>query len=697
MKSFRLCACLVGWLLLSLGATAAEEVTLESLLKEMTDRSTLAKFPLPAYTCSQASSYDRNSDDPNNKKTWFANADRSQWVRIEENEVDGEKRREFVMMDEAGPGAIVRFWGTWHGPRGEKFSNGTLRIYLDGSDTPAIEGPIQEVLDQGMLAGAPLSQGVSPSTPYGQRGHNLYLPIPYAQHCKVTYETDVYMDIGAQRGEALYYQINYRTYAPGTEVESFTMDGLKEAKPAIEKTQAALLSAYDPQSSSFAAAEHLLRKGDTAEVKREGSQAIEQITLKVDAEDIDQALRSTVMKIEFDGEKCVWVPVGEFFGIGYQPAEYKSFYTEQRSDGTLVANWVMPFEKSAKVALENLDDQSVKVDLKVKSSPWQWDDRSMHFHAVWQELYKVDSFVGSDRPGDAAYDVNYVTVDGKGVYVGDTLTIFNGAAAWWGEGDEKIYVDGESFPSHIGTGTEDYYGYAWCRPENFSAPFHAQPTGDGNLIGGFSVNSRYRGLDAIPFTKSIQFDMELWHWKSTKVNYAPTAFFYARPGATANVEPDTEAAARAVTRSRGEMGTIFVVEGVTEGENLKIVSKTGGSTQQQHHGDWGWSNEQQLWWRDTNVGDELVVEFPAKTAGRYEVIANLTQASDYGKVEVLVNDQPAKTIDSYAEGVSSREVSLGEFDLLEGANRLTIRLVGHNDKAITRGMFGLDYLKLEEK
>ena len=82
--------------------------------------------------------------------------------------------------------------------------------------------------------------------------------------------------------------------------------------------------------------------------------------------------------------------------------------------------------------------------------------------------------------------MNYVTLQGQGTVVGDTLTVFNGTNAWWGEGDEKIYIDGEAFPSHVGTGTEDYYGYAWCRPEAFQSPFHAQPCGDGNLAGGFS-------------------------------------------------------------------------------------------------------------------------------------------------------------------------------------------------------------------
>ncbi len=187
------------------------------------------------------------------------------------------------------------------------------------------------------------------------------------------------------------------------------------------------------------------------------------------------------------------------------------------------------------------------VEGKALVSPWKWDDRSMYFHATWRQLTKVPSFrEGTTKPEEGAFDVNFVEVAGQGVYVGDTLTVFNGADAWWGEGDEKIFVDGEVFPSHIGTGTEDYFGYAWCRPEFFASPFHAQPTGAGNLTAGFSVNSRYRALDAIPFTKSVKFDMELWHWANTVVNYAPATFWYARPGATHNVA--------AGPRNRGQAG-----------------------------------------------------------------------------------------------------------------------------------------------
>jgi len=47
--------------------------------------------------------------------------------------------------------------------------------------------------------------------------------------------------------------------------------------------------------------------------------------------------------------------------------------------------------------------------------------------------------------------------------VGDQVTVLNPDDGWWGEGDEKIYIDEDrdkKFPSHFGAGTEDFYGWA---------------------------------------------------------------------------------------------------------------------------------------------------------------------------------------------------------------------------------------------
>ncbi|MCA9263867.1 MAG: DUF2961 domain-containing protein [Planctomycetales bacterium] len=677
---------------------AGEPVTLTSLLAEMISRETLARSPQPAYRCRQASSYDRRSIDPADPASWFANADRSQWVRVEDRDMDGRKRHEYVMMDAAGPGAIVRFWGTWHGPRGEPFSNGTLRVYIDGNDVPAIEGPIEEVLDGGLLAKGPLSEGVSPKTPYAQRGHNLYLPIPYAKHCKVTYSTDVLVDQGAERGEAVYYQINYRTYEPETPVVSFSMSELERVQDLLGSTQKTLVARHQAEAASTSKMNRSLASGEIARVDLDGSQAIVEMAIKLTADDLAQALRSTVVKIAFDNEPCVWVPVGDFFGIGYEMSFYHTYFTEVAGDETMRCWWIMPFEKSATVALENLGDQDVAVDVTVRHEPWAWDGRSMHFHAAWEELHKVSTRRESKQAGDGAFNVNYVTIQGQGVYVGDTLTVFNGAAAWWGEGDETIYVDDETFPSHFGTGTEDYYGYAWCRPEKFSSPFHAQPRGDGNMSGGFSVNSRYRSLDAIPFRRSLRFDMELWHWADTLVNYAPTVFYYARPGSSDNKVFLPEAAARTITHSRAELGTIHVVDGAIEGENLYLASHSGGSVQFQQSGNWGWSNEHQLWWQGASVGDELVLALMVEQAGSYDISACLTKAPDYARVSMRFNDsQETQVFDRYHPQVATDVVELGTVQLKKGGNHLKVQILGHHDQAEPRGMFGLDYLKLTPK
>ena len=133
----------------------------------MTNLTGLAEYPDPPFTCKQFSSYDRKSKSPD--EDWFANADCGQYLRVEEN--DG--RKEWVMMDTAGPGAVVRIWSA--NPQGN------LRVYLDGSTTPALEGPMTELLGGTGIVAAPLSAQRS-------KGWNLYLPIPYAKQFGIAFD-----------------------------------------------------------------------------------------------------------------------------------------------------------------------------------------------------------------------------------------------------------------------------------------------------------------------------------------------------------------------------------------------------------------------------------------------------------------------------------------------------------------------------
>jgi hypothetical protein len=147
-------------------------ITFRSLLKEMADPETLTRFPAPSYSLVQFSSYDRRSIHPDSAG-WFANNDYTHFIREEVNE----GRREFVMLEADGPGAIVRWWMTFGN---ENALNSYIRVYIDGQPTPVIEGMAPQLVGEGVLAPAPLSSSVSPLTALQRRGYNLYLPIPFA-------------------------------------------------------------------------------------------------------------------------------------------------------------------------------------------------------------------------------------------------------------------------------------------------------------------------------------------------------------------------------------------------------------------------------------------------------------------------------------------------------------------------------------
>ncbi len=266
-----------------------------------------------------------------------------------------------------------------------------------------------------------------------------------------------------------------------------------------------------------------------------------------------QALRSTVLEISFDGERTVWAPVGEFFGCGYTYESYSSWFTSCPGVGRMESRWTMPFERECSVTVRNLGDAPVVLSTTaIEVGPYRWDSaRSMHFGACWHEYADAPSRKGTEK---LQYDYDYAELEGEGLFVGTTIAIWQPATKWWGEGDEKVFVDGEAAPSYIGTGSEDYYGYAWGRYNVFDHPFIAQPVGIGKgrqLNQDFPrrnvVNIRNRALDAIPFRKSIRFHMEMWHWlENIKLDFAPLACWYMRPGGRANHGADPAAVRRPV-------------------------------------------------------------------------------------------------------------------------------------------------------
>ena len=204
-----------------------------------------------------------------------------------------------------------------------------------------------------------------------------------------------------------------------------------------------------------------------------GAAAARNLRVEINPKDAPQVLRCVVLEASFDDEPTIWCPLGEFFGAGARLHAVQDWCRTVSEEGQLSARWVMPYQRSGRVALKNVGKSPVTVSLSAATGAWHWDERSLHFHANWRCQLGMKT-----RP---ISDWNYLEVQGRAVYAGDTLTVFTPSADWYGEGDERIYLNGERVASQIGTGTEDYYGYAWGMA-NFSnsaisidaAPRHEQ-------------------------------------------------------------------------------------------------------------------------------------------------------------------------------------------------------------------------------
>jgi hypothetical protein len=679
---FKLSILLVGAMFNLIAVAPAAPVTLDSLLNEMTDFSAVARWPDPSFTAHQSSSYDRAEVAPD-KPGWFANNDFSQYIRTEENT----GRREQVMMDADGPGSIVRFWLTT-----TKNKRGTLRIYLDANPLPVLTFPAYDLLSGNLQLDAPLNQPHPGYSPADNGGNTLRLPIPYARHCKVTWE---------EAGEGpRYYQIDYRTYAPGTSVQSFTPAALATARPMIAQVEKTLLSppaAVPVQTSAFG---QIIPAGKSAALDLPaGPAAVCRLVVKVDTArtaDLERTLRSTIVQLQFDDETTCWCPAGDFFGSGVGVNVLQSWYRTVQPDGTMICRWTMPYAKSARVTIANVGQHPVKIGLSADIGPWSWDDRSLHFHCNWH--YEAGLATPPPR------DWNYIRIKGRGIYVGDTLALFNPVATWYGEGDEKIRVDEESLPSFLGTGTEDYYDFSFAPRGLMQTPFANQVRVDQPMTQGNNVLTRTRNLDGIPFSNSLNFDFELISWRPTTLIYAATTYWYAFPWASSNIRPQPHEAALPVPTLADAMAASAPrhIPGAIECENLKVLAKSGDfQASEQNMDAFGaerWSGGAQMLVASRAVGDFVEIQIPAPDSGPRKLILYATQAPDYGQLRFSVNGQRAPAnFDGYAPDVRpAPALNLGVYTPQAGVFTIRAEVVGANPAAIgAKYLLGLDCVVFE--
>jgi len=606
--------------------TGQGRITTGSLFQEMIDLAGLAEFPNPSFRTVQFSSYDRRSDLPEGPG-WFANSDGFGGEPIPGfdavlREPGADSIGEYLMGEVNGPGALVRLWTAR--------IDGDVRLYLDGSENPLFDGPAEEFfrrpLEALRAAGAAEGQGsledpaeIVPDLLVGSvyQRDAAYAPIPFARGMRLVWVGNL--------AHTHFYQVDVREYEPGAQVQTFRPEDLRTFRSTIEETAAALA---DPDGRLPARSGQspipirvALPPGEGEDLLQlEGPSALERLELKIEAEDPILALRQIVLLVYADGYPVPQVesPVGDFFGAAPGINPYQSLPFTVRPDGTMISRWVMPFQESLLVRLENRGGEPATVTGSGLPMDYRWDsERSMHFLARW----RVDHGMVPDPA--QVQDVPFLLAQGEGVYVGTTSILLNPTpvptpgGGWWGEGDEKVFVDDGARPSIFGTGSEDYYNYSWSSPDIFTFAYCGQPRNDGPGNRGFVTNYRWHILDPVPFREEIRFYMEAYpHERTPGFSYARVGYHYGRPGMTDDhmtILPDDLRDPRPgdewmpAARGSARNSVMYQTESLRGGNtgNLALdVLYAGGSLPV---------------WRPSGVGDGWRLTIPVQEDGEYRV------------------------------------------------------------------------------
>jgi hypothetical protein len=364
----------------------------------------------------------------------------------------------------------------------------------------------------------------------------------------------------------------------------------------------------------------------------------------------------------------------------------------------------MPFATHARIRLANDGASSRDVQVSVTRAPLTRPIANMaRFHAKWNRNALQPT--RSDRWPD--YTVLKTT--GRGRFLGFMLHVYkpnNDADPmsapgdyWWGEGDEKFFVDNDPTPSWYGTGSEDYFGYAWATSDLFARAFHSQVYNEGHIHWkGHRVLTRFQIVDQVPFQNAFEGTIEKYY-RDDYARYGVLPFWYLAPGGG-----DPYRSVPLVDRTSYYPPVAAGDPTRIEGEDLKVLDRSEGSVSSQYM-DWAtppgaWSGDQHLFWyknnlSDVRMGSTAKLRLSVDRNANYRIVAALTRAFDYGTVQFDLDGTACGTpVDLYHDG----PIVMGEQDLCArtlatGNHVLTLTITGKN--AAAQGYYvGIDYLKL---
>ena len=250
-------------------------------------------------------------------------------------------------------------------------------------------------------------------------------------------------------------------------------------------------------------------------------------------------LKEIVLRGYWDGnaKPSVEAPIGDFFGLNVgQYAIYESAYLACSPGKSLNCYFAMPYRKSARFTVTNEGKQEVgafysNIDYQMVSS---LPSDALYFHAQYRQAAPCVPTVGDDARTNSDGRLNYVYCEtrGRGHLMGVTLGVIENADGWWGEGDDMIFIDDDSKPAIIGTGSEDYFLGSWdFGGRDGAMPFGHRMYGAPLIVAAERTGGRYccyrwHGDNPVTFQRTLKHTMEHGHANNRGDNFYSVAYWY---------------------------------------------------------------------------------------------------------------------------------------------------------------------------
>jgi hypothetical protein len=444
---------------------------------------------------------------------------------------------EAIMLDVDGPGVITRIWSA--------NPEGTIKIYLDGSEKPQVDEDFNGFLARLPLAygnGSGMGASIKRDVKDTAFGRTTYCPIPFNSRIRITVTPH----------PGLYYQINYHLFDHEESIQSFDPSNIAD----LDSTKKSFIWDKNSLDKSliFEQGTMSLAPGERKTLfDKNGQLEINYLSFEVDYPNDDiqarHIMESLLLRGYWDGnaenpeqglnrKASIKSPLAAFF-LDYGTKDDTNTILINKTGNKYSCRFPMPVKERALLEIINkscLSVNEIKYEIGYKMLE-SFDENMGYFHALY---HAEDSTYGHDL-GNYRDKVMYLVSDdnnsypvlktwGRGHFIGCSFiadiseTPFQRAMC---ESDEAVFVDDDPARTMWGTGNEDYVNDAWGFHKVFDK------ISGGKYENGVMMGYRFHISDCIPFSKKLRFTLEHGSSNNCTASYRSVAYYYL-----ADIGPD---------------------------------------------------------------------------------------------------------------------------------------------------------------